>query len=149
MKSNRSLLALVLAAILLAGCFGKPTAPAQPASLESVGSGQHKAFVVGVYQDLVVEDGQYCAVSDWRVQFTTTYSKVNGTYVYDTKDAQEFSVANDTALLAKLNETMRGEEPVFLAWHTLSNRGCEYQHREIVTRVLPLANESASVTTGA
>jgi len=148
MKTPHILLPTLLALVLLTGCVGNGSydarAPAAAAT-GKVGQGSSRAFIVGVYQDRVDRDGA-CALSDWRVSFTTEYSQSNGTYVYDTKNAREFSVSNDSALLAKLNETMKGDAPVFLTWQTVADRGCQYEHREVVSGVAPITN-SVNATT--
>lgn len=140
--------AVALAAVvLLAGCFGP--GGAEPASTVTVGGGSRTIFIVGVYEDRVYDYSETygympCAFSDWRITFATRYAKVNGAYIFDTNDTREFSVKNDTVLLARLNESMREEAPVLLSWEVRSDRGCQYQHEEIVTNVTRLHEENAT-----
>lgn len=146
----RALGAVFFAALLLAGCVSP--APPPPinvkASTETVGSGSRTVFIVGVYEDQVYYSRTErevfpCAYTDWRVVAATNYTKENGTYVFNTGETQEFSVRNETPLIERLNETMRAEKPAILSWETLRDRGCQYQHRDVVINVtLHAANDT-------
>jgi|SRR5581483_5745646 len=150
-RSFQRAVALVLV-LAFAGCFGEPTPDTTPASKTTVGGGAAKVLIVGVYQDQVsywvhenTQEQQLhvCGIYDWRVSFTTHFTKENGTYVYDAKDAQEYSVkTNDSALLAHINVTKDEGRPAILSWVTLASTGCEYQNDHVATGLSPVEGGS-------
>ncbi|MEA3200063.1 MAG: hypothetical protein QOE90_1491 [Thermoplasmata archaeon] len=156
MTTNRLIPTLLLVSLLVAGCLQIPAPSVTPASGKA-GGGALRALIVGVYQARVEHTSQngqsssYCGIYDWRIQFTTEYRKENNTYVYDTQTAQEFSVkTNDTALLSKLNATMRTDpaRPAVIDWTKFDDPGCEYQHEQVVVGVSPLNDTTPTSETG-